>query len=52
MTMQSTPSEFEQDLRQPFIDVEVDSWRFSKLFSRVLGRLEASDSARYANQLR
>ncbi len=40
------------NLRQPFIDLVIESWRFSKLFSRVLGKLENTEAARYANQLR
>jgi hypothetical protein len=40
------------NLRQPFIDLVIESWRFSKLFSRVLGKLENAEAARYANQLR
>lgn len=50
--MGSTASESADNLRQPFIDVVIESWRFSKLFARVLNKLEASESARYANQLR
>lgn len=40
------------DLRQPFIDIIVESWRFSKLFGRVLGKLDAAEATRYVNQLR
>ena len=50
--MGSTASDSADNLRQPFIDVVIESWRFSKLFARVLNKLEASESARYANQLR
>ena len=39
-------------LRQPFIDIVVESWRFSKLFSRVLLKLDPSDASRYSNQQR
>lgn len=40
------------DLRQPFIDIIVESWRFSKLFGRVLGKLDNTEAIRYGNQLR
>ena len=41
-----------ESLRQPLIDIVVESWRFSKLFNRVLGKLENAEAARYSNQLR
>jgi len=50
--MGSPASESANNLRQPFIDIVIESWRFSKLFARVLNKLEAGESARYANQLR
>jgi hypothetical protein len=40
------------DLRQPLIDVAVDSWRFARLFERVLHKLDAGEAPRYENQLR
>lgn len=40
------------DLRQPLIDMAVESWRFAKLFSRVLAKLDAGEAGRYSNQLR
>ncbi|MEI8196799.1 MAG: hypothetical protein WCI73_12945 [Phycisphaerae bacterium] len=39
-------------LRQPFIDIVIESWRFSKLFSRVLLKLDPSEAGRYSNQQR
>jgi hypothetical protein len=39
-------------LRQPFIDIVIESWRFSKLFSRMLSKLEPSEAGRYLNQQR
>lgn len=41
-----------ENLRQPFIDMAIESWRFGKLFNRVLDKLEPGEAARYANQLR
>ena len=34
------------------IDLAVDAWKFSRLFQRVLARLDAGDQARYLNQMR
>lgn len=36
----------------PFIDVIVESWRFTRTFLRVLTRLDAGEAVRYQNQLR
>lgn len=40
------------NLRQPLIDMALESWRFAKVFGRILGRLEAAEAARYTNQMR
>ena len=40
------------DLRQTLVEVSVESWRMAKLFHRVLGKLEISESSRYINQVR
>lgn len=50
--MESTDTGSVENLRQPFIDMAIESWRFGKLFNRVLDKLEPSEAARYANQLR
>ena len=34
------------------IDVAVESWRFARLFGRMLTKLDAGENARYANQYR
>lgn len=34
------------------IDLAVDAWKLARLFERVVTRLDASEQARYANQLR
>lgn len=39
-------------LEQSLIAVATESWRFSKLFGRVLSKLEPSEETRYANQFR
>ncbi len=37
---------------QPLIEVAVASWRFARLFSHVLGKLDEAESVRYSNQRR
>lgn len=32
------------------IDIAVDSWRFSRLFEKILNKLDAGESARYISQ--
>lgn len=49
MTDQTTSSE---QLEQSLIDVAVESWRFSRLFVRVVNKLDAGEVGRYQNQLR
>lgn len=41
-----------KDLRQPFIDLAVESWRLCRLFTRALSKLEAGEAGRYSNQIR
>ena len=38
--------------RQTLIDLSIESWRFAKLFGRVLNKLDADESPRYVSQLR
>lgn len=33
-------------------NIAVESWRFSRLFSRLLNKLDAGETQRYANQFR
>jgi hypothetical protein len=42
---------FEQ-VENSLIDIAIESWRFARLFSRLMSRLDAGESARYVNQLR
>lgn len=37
---------------QALIDIVVESWRFSRLFNKVVNKLDAGESGRYANQIR
>lgn len=40
------------DLRQPLLEIVIESWRLAKLFQRVIGKLEGAESNRYVNQIR
>ena len=42
----------EATIEQSLIDVAVESWRLARLFSRVIGKLDAGEGNRYASQLR
>lgn len=39
-------------LEQSLINIAVESWRFSRLFARVVNKLDAGEAGRYLNQLR
>ena len=39
-------------LSQAVVDLAIVSWRTSRLCARVIGRLDAGEGERYANQLR
>lgn len=34
------------------LDMAIEGWRFARLFTRVLTKLDAGESARYTNQVR
>jgi hypothetical protein len=42
----------EEQLERSLIDVAVESWRFARLFAKVIGKLDIEEGARYASQLR
>lgn len=46
--MNGTSEQAEKSL----IEIAIDSWKFSRLFSRVISKLDAGDTTRYVNQLR
>ena len=46
--LERTNDQWEKSL----IDVAVESWRFSRLFARVISKLDAGETSRYASQLR
>lgn len=39
-------------LELSLIEIAVESWRFAKLFSRLVSKLDAGEGSRYVNQLR
>ena len=39
-------------MEQSLIDIAVESWRFSRLFGKVVSKLDAGESVRYINQIR
>ncbi len=41
-----------EQLERSLIDMAVESWRFARLFGRVISKLDAGESTRYVNQLR
>jgi hypothetical protein len=41
-----------EQVEQSLIDVAIESWRFSRLFARVISKLDAGESSRYLNQMR
>ncbi len=41
-----------EKLERSLIDVAVESWRFARLFERVVKKLDAGEGLRYLNQLR
>jgi hypothetical protein len=39
-------------LERSLIDMAIEGWRFSRLFARVVNKLDAGEAVRYVNQLR
>lgn len=48
----SNPSEYATNLEQTLMETAVESWRFARLFERLVSRLEPGESSRYINQIR
>lgn len=49
----TTPSALEHiDFETLLIDTAIEGWRFARVFARIVGKLDAGEAARYANQLR
>lgn len=41
-----------EQLEKSLINIATESWRFSRLFARLVGKLDAGEASRYVNQLR
>jgi hypothetical protein len=41
-----------EQLERSLIDMAVESWRFARLFGRLVSKLDAGEGSRYVNQLR
>lgn len=50
--MNKNDDQYQKNIKQSLIDIAVESWRFSRLFSRLLDKLDAGESSRYVNQHR
>lgn len=48
----SSPVENNDRIEQSLIDIAIESWRFVRLFGKVVSKLDAGESSRYVNQLR
>ena len=40
------------DITKSLLDIAVESWRFSRIFDRVLNKLDAGEQERYRSQFR
>lgn len=47
-TLRASP----EDLTKSLLDISVESWRFGKLFDRLLTKLDAGEQGRYRGQFR
>lgn len=50
--MTTEPSQSPEDLERTLIEVAVEGWRFARVFTRLLEKLDAGDATRHANQVR
>jgi hypothetical protein len=41
-----------EQLEKSLINIATESWRFSRVFARLVGKLDAGEASRYVNQLR
>jgi hypothetical protein len=41
-----------EQIERSLIDIAVESWKFSRIFARVVNKLDAGEAGRYVNQLR
>jgi hypothetical protein len=45
-------TEDNEQMEQSLIDIAVESWRFSRLFAKIVSKLDAGESGRCINQFR
>jgi len=50
--MTTEQSNEREQLERSLIDMAVESWRFARLFGRLVSKLDAGEGSRYVNQLR
>ncbi|MBK6927614.1 MAG: hypothetical protein IPL15_20670 [Comamonadaceae bacterium] len=50
--MTTAQSAEREQLERSLIDMAVESWRFARLFGRLVSKLDAGEGSRYVNQLR
>jgi hypothetical protein len=50
--MEQPNSPMSTDLKQPYLELAIESWRFAKLFARVTTKMDLNEANRYSNQLR
>ena len=50
--MTTDQSNEREQLERSLIDMAVESWRFARLFGRLVSKLDAGEGSRYVNQLR
>jgi hypothetical protein len=50
--MGTDQSEKTEQLSKSLIDLSIESWRFSRLFARVISKLDAGEGTRYTSQYR
>lgn len=50
--MESEQSGGSEQLERSLIDIAVESWRFARLFARLVNKLDAGDGSRYLSQIR
>lgn len=51
-TMSDKEKPSPEQIKKSLIDIAVESWRFSRLFVKLLGKLDAGESSRFINQHR
>lgn len=50
--MPNNESDTAELLERSLIEIAVESWKFSRVFARVINKLDAGESSRYVSQLR